>query len=127
MAGSLEKDAVPDDGRDETEGERLDRNWNELLQELRVIQTGTQILTGFLLAASTGATSTKSSFEPETPGARSTRGCSGLPSETTARSPLGAGKRDAMEPGAGTVQSMSASSRSRRSASSRGSPSGSLW
>lgn len=38
------------DGRDETETERLDRNWNEILQELRVIQTGTQILTGFLLA-----------------------------------------------------------------------------
>lgn len=35
--------------RDETETERLDRNWAELLQELRVIQTGTQILTGFLL------------------------------------------------------------------------------
>jgi hypothetical protein len=27
----------------------IDRNWNELLQELRVTQTGTQILTGFLL------------------------------------------------------------------------------
>jgi hypothetical protein len=27
----------------------LTRNWNELLQELRVAQTGTQILTGFLL------------------------------------------------------------------------------
>ena len=39
------------DGRGETQNERLDRNWNELLQELRVIQTGTQILTGFLLAA----------------------------------------------------------------------------
>jgi hypothetical protein len=37
------------DGRDESENERLDRNWNELLQELRVTQTGTQILTGFLL------------------------------------------------------------------------------
>lgn len=43
------KDALPSDGRDETETERLDRNWNEILQELRVIQTGTQILTGFLL------------------------------------------------------------------------------
>jgi O-antigen/teichoic acid export membrane protein len=43
--------SVPDDGRNETENERLDRNWNEMLQELRVIQTGTQILTGFLLAA----------------------------------------------------------------------------
>ncbi|MHA6668703.1 DUF6328 family protein [Homoserinimonas sp. A447] len=35
--------------REETESERLDRNWNEILQELRVTQTGTQILTGFLL------------------------------------------------------------------------------
>lgn len=43
------RDAEPDDGRDETESERVDRNWNELLQELRVTQTGTQILTGFLL------------------------------------------------------------------------------
>jgi hypothetical protein len=39
-----------DDGRDETPAERADRNWNEVLQELRVLQTGTQILTGFLLA-----------------------------------------------------------------------------
>jgi MFS family permease len=38
------------DGRDETSDERADRNWNEVLQELRVLQTGTQILTGFLLA-----------------------------------------------------------------------------
>jgi hypothetical protein len=38
------------DGRDETGTERLDRNWNEILQELRVTQTGTQILTGFLLS-----------------------------------------------------------------------------
>jgi hypothetical protein len=38
-----------DDGRNESAAERLDRNWNELLQELRVLQTGTQILTGFLL------------------------------------------------------------------------------
>jgi hypothetical protein len=37
-------------GRDETPAERADRNWNEVLQELRVLQTGTQILTGFLLA-----------------------------------------------------------------------------
>ena len=42
-------DADPSDGRDETIDERMDRNWNEMLQELRVIQTGTQILTGFLL------------------------------------------------------------------------------
>ncbi|MEJ1087294.1 DUF6328 family protein [Microbacterium sp. Mu-80] len=38
------------DGRDETSDERADRNWEELMQELRVMQTGTQILTGFLLA-----------------------------------------------------------------------------
>lgn len=38
-----------DDGRNETGLERLDRNWGDILQELRVIQTGTQILTGFLL------------------------------------------------------------------------------
>lgn len=41
---------APDDaGRRETVAERLDRNWNELLQELRVTQTGAQVLTGFLL------------------------------------------------------------------------------
>ena len=45
-----DEDADPADGRDETRDERMDRNWGELLQELRVTQTGTQILTGFLLA-----------------------------------------------------------------------------
>lgn len=35
--------------RGETEMQRLDRNWNSLLQELRVVQTGVQLLTGFLL------------------------------------------------------------------------------
>jgi hypothetical protein len=35
--------------RDETPDERLDRNWNELLQELRVMQTGVQLLAGFLV------------------------------------------------------------------------------
>lgn len=35
---------------DEGPAERHDRNWSEILQELRVLQTGTQILTGFLLA-----------------------------------------------------------------------------
>lgn len=35
--------------RSESEEERLDRNWNSLLQELRVTQTGVQLLTGFLL------------------------------------------------------------------------------
>lgn len=37
------------DVRNETETERLDRNWASLLQELRVVQTGVQLLTGFLL------------------------------------------------------------------------------
>jgi hypothetical protein len=41
---------VAPDGRDETLEQRADRNWLEVLQELRVLQTGTQILTGFLLA-----------------------------------------------------------------------------
>src|SRR3954462_13209678 len=35
--------------RKETATERLDRNWSSLLQELRVVQTGVQLLTGFLL------------------------------------------------------------------------------
>ncbi|MGC9541489.1 DUF6328 family protein [Streptomyces sp. UG1] len=36
-------------GRDETEEERADRMWGELLQEVRVTQMGVQILFGFLL------------------------------------------------------------------------------
>jgi hypothetical protein len=36
-------------GTDEDKHEQLTRNLNELLQELRVMQTGVQILTGFLL------------------------------------------------------------------------------
>lgn len=44
--------ATPD-GTDGTDGqpsqETLTRNWDELLQEIRVTQTGVQILTGFLL------------------------------------------------------------------------------
>jgi hypothetical protein len=39
-----------DDGRDETPLEKADRNWSDILQELRAVQTGTQIITGFLLA-----------------------------------------------------------------------------
>lgn len=42
-------DTATPDGRRETFIERMDRNWEELLQELRVTQTGAQILTGFLL------------------------------------------------------------------------------
>jgi hypothetical protein len=37
------------DGRNETEKERLDRNLNELLGELRVIMPGVQVLFAFLL------------------------------------------------------------------------------
>ena len=44
-----DRDVSAIDGRHETETQRNDRNWTEILQELRVIQTGTQILTGFLL------------------------------------------------------------------------------
>ncbi|MGF0173957.1 DUF6328 family protein [Streptomyces sp. Marseille-Q5077] len=36
-------------GRDETEDERADRMWTDLLQEVRVAQMGVQILFGFLL------------------------------------------------------------------------------
>jgi hypothetical protein len=46
----LNEDVDTDDGRYESLNERLDRNWNEILQELRVTQNGAQILTGFLLA-----------------------------------------------------------------------------
>jgi hypothetical protein len=39
----------PEERRDETALERWDRNFTELLQELRVAQTGVQILFAFLL------------------------------------------------------------------------------
>jgi hypothetical protein len=42
-------DVDPKDGRAESEDERSDRNWGDILQELRVTQTGTQIISGFLL------------------------------------------------------------------------------
>ena len=35
--------------RGESEAERQDRKWDDILQELRVIQTGTQLTAGFLL------------------------------------------------------------------------------
>jgi len=38
-----------DSGRNETSQERADRKWADLLQELRVMQTGVQLLAGFLL------------------------------------------------------------------------------
>ncbi|SDT82849.1 hypothetical protein SAMN05216371_7656 [Streptomyces sp. TLI_053] len=37
-------------GRRESADERADRRWNDLLQEVRVAQTGSQILFGFLLS-----------------------------------------------------------------------------
>lgn len=36
-------------GRNESVEERLDRNWNDILQEIRVMQTGVQILAAFLV------------------------------------------------------------------------------
>ena len=38
-----------EDTRDESVDEKLDRQWDDLIQELRVVQTGVQLLTGFLL------------------------------------------------------------------------------
>lgn len=40
---------VPGHASGEPEPDRLRRNWSEILQELRVTQTGSQIITGFLL------------------------------------------------------------------------------
>ena len=45
MSDELVGGGGPGEGPDQ----RITRNWNELLQELRVLQTGVQILTGFLL------------------------------------------------------------------------------
>jgi hypothetical protein len=45
----LRSDGVDEWGRHETAEERSDRRWSDLLQELRVAQTGVQILFGFLL------------------------------------------------------------------------------
>jgi hypothetical protein len=42
-------EAWDESARRESETERLDRNWTSLLQELRVTQTGAQLVTGFLL------------------------------------------------------------------------------
>lgn len=47
-AGPVLSDHLPPE-RGETEAQRIDRNWIELLQELRIVQTGGQVLTGFLL------------------------------------------------------------------------------
>ena len=42
--------AVAADDHPETPAQRLNRNWESLLQEMRVTQTGAQIIAGFLLA-----------------------------------------------------------------------------
>jgi hypothetical protein len=42
-------DTTRPEGRDESPEEQADRRWAELLQEVRVAQTGVQILFGFLL------------------------------------------------------------------------------
>ncbi|MFE7799701.1 DUF6328 family protein [Nocardia sp. NPDC057440] len=41
--------------REETEAEQLDRNWDSLVQELRVVPTGVQFLIGALLILSSQA------------------------------------------------------------------------
>lgn len=41
--------SVTSGGRNETHEERLDRKWDDMLQELRVMQTGVQLLAGILL------------------------------------------------------------------------------
>ena len=46
---ALQDSGWNEQARNETGMQRLDRNWAELLQELRVLQTGVQLLTGFLL------------------------------------------------------------------------------
>ncbi len=49
-ANENDRETAHDRLRSETPFERADRNWNEILQEARVIQAGTQIIGGFLLA-----------------------------------------------------------------------------
>ena len=46
MPGAMNDDGP--DGRNETEA-KADRKWGDLLQELRVMQTGVQLTAGFLL------------------------------------------------------------------------------
>ncbi|GAB4100944.1 DUF6328 family protein [Sinomonas halotolerans] len=52
-AGAPQREEPLDDERGykrrETYAAKLDRNWNELLQELRILQTGLQLIAGFLL------------------------------------------------------------------------------
>jgi hypothetical protein len=53
-------------GRNETEDERADRMWTELIQEVRVAQMGVQILFGFLLTVVFTPTYAKLSDTDET-------------------------------------------------------------
>ncbi len=45
---SADGEDIVDPERQETREQQADRNWSELLQEMRVMETGTQILAGFL-------------------------------------------------------------------------------
>jgi hypothetical protein len=49
LHADLHDDAWNQRVREESSVQRLDRNWADLVQELRVLQTGVQLLTGFLL------------------------------------------------------------------------------
>src|SRR5512139_1197221 len=51
MRTEIDAIGAPADGRNETALERSDRNLVELLQEVRVVQTGVQVLFAFLLTA----------------------------------------------------------------------------
>src|SRR4029453_13317835 len=48
-AADVDEDADPSDGRNETLNERMDRNWNEILQERGGPQPGPQIFPRFFL------------------------------------------------------------------------------
>lgn len=49
MSPEVDPPHPPDYSREESRSQQLDRNWAELVQELRVIGTGIQILFAFLL------------------------------------------------------------------------------
>lgn len=49
LASVSETRTTPHSERSESPAERTDRKWNDMLQELRVIQTGAQLTAGFLL------------------------------------------------------------------------------
>ncbi|WP_045695153.1 DUF6328 family protein [Streptomyces rubellomurinus] len=48
--GRTARTHVPRTGRRESADERADRRWTDLLQEVRIAQTGSQVLFGFLLS-----------------------------------------------------------------------------